>query len=41
VKRGLCKFEDKAMNVQNAGGIVAIVVDGIEESLDNIVMSET
>jgi hypothetical protein len=42
VKRGKCTFVQKVRNVQRKGGILAIVLDNVEEAFDlhNIIMRD-
>ena len=38
VQRGKCPNQEKVRNVQEAGGLVAIIADDVDESVDELVM---
>src|SRR5690242_11511800 len=40
IERGNCTFVRKALNVQNAGGFGAIVIDNRDEGLNEVIMAD-
>ncbi len=40
VDRGNCTFVTKARNVQNVGGLFALIIDNEDEEIDSIILAD-